>query len=206
MNLPDIIYQRDILSTMFRTSLSIRDAAVADPVPPPTTCCAKHQDALPLPRMIGTVAGGSRSLERMIMFESSAAVMPPSTPPPRKRVTFAVPDLTTGDQNSSLPVTPRSSPLRKRRKFQRRNSKTPAMLIAAVTEFQAQQLEHQPSPPASSSFRDEEIDLADNLLAAMLQRQDHAFCLPPAVPWTRTLGDSSPFSGLPISGTRRNAF
>jgi len=68
---------------------------------------------------------------------------------------------------ASLPATPRSSPLRKRRKFQRRNSKTPSMLFASVTEFQTQVYQHD-----SNLQFDESMMLAEVLFASML-KMDH---------------------------------
>lgn len=194
--------RRENISTMSCRSVSLCEAAV-EPVVAPTICGASASyDGL------GTAP---LSLERMMMIERTVAMEPVPIASPqavfnKKRVTFAVPDSKGDDQNSNLPVTPRSSPQRKRRKFQRRNSKTPAMLLAAVTEFQAQQVYE-----LKEDFRDEGIELAEDLLAAMLQNQVHIsnkVVGPTRVPRNISLGDSPRktrilVSSLPISGLCR---
>ena len=210
MTFLEINDRRDNISTMFRRSVSLCEAA-AEPVVAPTICGASaSNDALSFQEAI--IGTAPLSLERMMMIESSVPmeddpIASPLAVSNNKRVTFAVPDSNGEDQNSNLPVTPRSSPQRKRRKFQRRNSKTPAMLLAAVTEFQAQQVYE-----LKEDFSDEGIELAEDLLAAMLQNQvyiSNKVVGPTRMPWNISLGDSPRkprvlVSSLPVSGLCRS--
>ena len=198
--------RRDSISTMFQRSVSLCDAA-DDTVVAPTKYGANYE-RLKTPRNIETA---HLSLERMMMFDKTAVMeTAPITPlmaaSNKKRVTFALPDSTGGDQSSNLSVTPRSSPQRKRRKFQRRNSKTPAMLLTAVTELQAQQEYQQ-----KHNFHDEGIEFAEDLLAAMLQNQGNISNKtgPTIIPWNISLGDSPRktrilVNSLPFSGICRS--
>lgn len=200
--------RRDSISTMFHRSVSLCEA-VTQPGGAPTICGAHSSyEGLSIQALIETAP---LSLERTTTIGRNVAMDAVSIASPlavsnKKRVTFAVPDSMGEDQNSNLPVTPRSSPQRKRRKFQRRNSKTPAMLLVTVTEFQAQQ-EYQ----LKHNLRDDDIELAEDLLATMLRNQSHIGNKvgPTRMPWNISLGDSPRktrllVSNLPLGGLCRS--
>jgi len=199
--------RRDSLSTRFGASLSFKESE--------EPCCVNAADQ----SGSGTISSfgiappttphSLRSLLTLELISSESA--PPFTATLTSckkkkihvKVSFVgVPEIpceAATTSSASSPATARSSPLRKRRKFQRRNSQTPKMLLASVTEFQSQVYQRD-----SNSQFDESMVLTEDLCAVMLQ-MDHNKAAAAAVVPTASPGSFRRIvpGCAPGSGSRR---